>query len=130
KPQWLPEALDEFQLLISHRDQVTALPAGATLLAQSEFCENAAFIIGQQVLCFQGHPEFTHDFSRQLLQIRQAVYCPDEYQAACNSLQDAHDGQAIAQWMLCFVQAAKDARKASDAIDAVTDSVSEPLCLV
>lgn len=130
KPQWLPEALDEFQLLISHRDQVTALPAGATLLAQSEFCENAAFIIGQQVLCFQGHPEFTHDFSRQLLQIRQSVYCPDEYQAACNSLQDAHDGQAIAQWMLCFVQAAKDARKASDAINAAADSVSEPLCLV
>lgn len=130
KPQWLPEAVDEFQLLISHRDQVAALPTGATLLAQSEFCENAAFIIGQQVLCFQGHPEFTHDFSRQLLRIRQSIYCPEQYQAACNSLQDGHDGEVVAQWMLCFVQVAKDARKASGAIDATADSVSESLCLV
>lgn len=117
KPEWLAEAADEFQLLISHRDQVTALPAGAALLASSDFCENAAFMLGQQVLCFQGHPEFTHDFSRSLLKIRQSIYCPEEYQAACQSLESQHDGQAVAQWMLCFIQVAKDAR---------SETVAEP----
>lgn len=129
QPTWLPENVEEFQLLISHRDQVTELPAGATLLAQSDFCENAAFVLGQQVLCFQGHPEFTHDFSRELLQIRQAIYCPEAYQAACQSLQNEHDGHAIAQWMLCFVQAAKDARGLSVTADQSRVSASEPLCL-
>lgn len=128
KPDWLPKAVDEFQLLISHRDQVTALPAGATLLAHSDFCENAAFIHGQQVLCFQGHPEFTHDFSRTLLQIRQSIYCPEEYEAACQSLQDRHDGQTIALWMLCFVKAAKEACRLTDAVEERTGLKSAPLC--
>ncbi len=76
KPEWLPDSADEFQLLISHRDQVTALPEGAQLLASSEFCENAAFMLGQQVLCFQGHPEFTHEFSKNLLTISAGTVLP------------------------------------------------------
>ena len=112
KPEWLPDSADEFQLLISHRDQVTALPEGAQLLASSEFCENAAFMLGQQVLSFQGHPEFTHEFSKNLLTIRQALYCPKEYQAACQSLVQQHDGHKVAQWILCFVRMAKRSRTA------------------
>lgn len=129
KPQWLSSATDEFQLLISHRDQVTALPKDAQLLASSEFCENAAFMLGQQVLCFQGHPEFTHDFSRSLLHIRQSIYCPDEYQAACQSLEQQHDGQAVAQWMLCFIRAAKEGRGVVCAEQAQTTTVPrEDVC--
>lgn len=108
KPQWLTDAPEQFQLLISHRDQVVALPQGADLLASSDFCENAAFMLGQQVLCFQGHPEFTHDFSRTLLHIRQSIYCPTEYQAACQSLVEQHDGYIVAQWMLSFIRASKN----------------------
>lgn len=128
KPKWLSSTADEFQLLISHRDQVTVLPKGAELLASSEFCENAAFMLGQQVLCFQGHPEFTHDFSRSLLQVRQSIYCPDEYQTACQSLEHQHDGQAVAQWMLCFIQAAKESRGVMSA-EQTTAEQREGLCL-
>lgn len=128
KPEWMRDTVDEFQLLISHRDQVVALPAGATLLAHSEFCENAAFVLGQQVLCFQGHPEFTHDFSKTLLQIRQPIYCPEQYQAAYQSLQEQHDGEVIAQWMLCFVSAAKG-RSLASAVDQSVALESESLCL-
>ena len=110
KPQWLADSADEFQLLISHRDQVTVLPKGAQRLASSDFCENAAFMLGQQVLCFQGHPEFTSEFSKTLLGIRQALYCPKEYQTACESLVQQHDGQRIAQWMLSFVSVAKQSQ--------------------
>ncbi|MDY0206498.1 MAG: amidotransferase [Pseudomonas sp.] len=107
KPEWLTDAPDEFQLLISHRDQVTALPEGAELLASSDFCENAAFMLGEQVLCFQGHPEFTHEFSRTLLQTRQSIYSPEKFQAACQSLVNKHDGYQVARWMLNFIRAAK-----------------------
>lgn len=126
KPDWLPAQDDEFQLLISHQDQVTALPQGAKRLAGSEFCENAAFVLGQQVLCFQGHPEFTHEFSRGLLQLRESIYCPLEYRKACESLAHPHDGAAVAQWMLCFVQAAKQARASGRLQPAALDK--ERLC--
>lgn len=115
KPQWLSDEVDEFQLLISHRDQVTVLPKNARLLARSDFCANAAYVIGEQVLCFQGHPEFTHDFARGLMHLRQSVYCPEVYQAACHSLACEHDGSSVARWMLAFVKAAKQSRtKISD----------------
>lgn len=126
KPEWLPNDVDEFQLLISHRDQVTALPEGAELLASSEFCQNAAFVLGRQVLCFQGHPEFTHDFSRGLLNLRESIYCPKEYQAACASLAEEHDGHIVAQWMLGFVRFAKEGR--TNALEQPRVANKEKLC--
>ncbi|HZJ94881.1 MAG TPA: amidotransferase [Thiopseudomonas sp.] len=128
KPAWLTEAEDEFQLLISHRDQVTDLPEQATLLASSEFCENAGFVVGQQVLCFQGHPEFTHEFSRGLLKLRESIYCPEHFQQAKQSLACEHDGQLVAQWMLSFVQTAKEHTAALAENPAVVHR--EPVCTV
>ena len=113
KPHWLEHELDHFQLLVSHRDQVIKLPEGAHVLASNEFCEHAAFIVGEQVLCFQGHPEFTADFSRALLQLRESVYCPQEYSAACQSLADRHDGALVTRWMLSFIKAAHNQRNAA-----------------
>jgi|SRR5699024_3040860 len=126
KPAWLTQAEDEFQLLISHRDQVTVLPEQATLLASSEFCENAGFVVGQQVLCFQGHPEFTHEFSRGLLRLRESIYCPEQFQQAKQSLACEHDGQLVAQWMLNFMQTAKTQRVATAEQPAMVHR--EPLC--
>lgn len=127
KPDWLPHAEDEFQLLISHRDQVTALPEQATLLASSEFCENAGFMVGQQVLCFQGHPEFTHEFSRGLLELRESVFCPEHYAQAQQSLAHEHDGQLVARWMLHFIKAAS-ASQDSVEHEATALQQSAPVC--
>lgn len=128
QPAWLVDDLEAFQLLISHRDQVTALPEGAEVLASSAFCENAAFVLGQQVLCFQGHPEFTADFSRGLLQIRESIYDADQYQAACQSLAHRHDGARVACWMLSFVKAAQ-AERNSCVPAPVSTQAGASLCL-
>lgn len=60
-PEWLTLPADngECNLYFCHQDQVTKLPKNATRLAGSEFCPNAMFSIGDQVLGMQGHPEFT-----------------------------------------------------------------------
>ena len=71
KAPWISPVVEELTLLISHQDQVTALPENATVIASSDFCPFAAYHINDQVLCFQGHPEFIHDYSRALLDIRQ-----------------------------------------------------------
>ena len=71
RADWMSPALPDLTLLISHQDQVTRLPENARVIASSDFCPYAAYAIGDQVLCFQGHPEFVHDYSRELLELRQ-----------------------------------------------------------
>ncbi|MDM7858703.1 amidotransferase [Thiopseudomonas acetoxidans] len=97
----------QLQLLISHRDQVTRLPEQAVRIASSEFCPNAAYVVGEQVLCFQGHPEFTHDFSRALLNLRRSIYSPEFYAQCLASLEQQHDGRVVAGWMAEFVAQAR-----------------------
>lgn len=97
-------------LLISHRDQVTRLPEQAKRLASSDFCPNAAYVMGDQVLCFQGHPEFTPDFSRALLHMRRSIYTPEFYAQSLASLEHDHDGPLVAEWMTAFVAHAKRRR--------------------
>lgn len=109
KPAWMTPQTDTLDMMIWHQDQVTQLPEGATLLASSEFCPNAAYAIGDQVLCFQGHPEFFHDYSRDLLVLRRHAYEPSLYQSAIDSLDQAHQGSAVAEWMMRFISQGKAA---------------------
>ena len=100
---WMSPTLQELTLLISHQDQVTALPENATVIASSPFCPFAAYHIGDQVLCFQGHPEFIHDYSRTLLDIRQQCLGEQIYTRGIASLEQPHNGDAVAEWMMRFV---------------------------
>lgn len=56
-----------------HQDQVTEIPAGATRIATSPFCENAAFVYGKRALTYQAHPEFTPGFVRDLMEMRRQL---------------------------------------------------------
>lgn len=103
KPVWMTPALDELTLLISHKDQVIKLPTNATLLASSDFCPIAAYCINDQVLCFQGHPEFIHNYSRELLEIDQQQIEEETYRKGIDSLQLEHQGHAVGEWMMRFV---------------------------
>ncbi|MHA6493597.1 amidotransferase [Pseudomonas borbori] len=103
RPEWMMPALEELTLLISHQDQVTRLPENATLLASSEFCPIAAYCIGDQVLCFQGHPEFIHAYSKALLEIRQQHIGEAAYHKGVSSLEHDHQGHTVAEWMMRFV---------------------------
>ena len=100
---WMTPAMENLTLLISHQDQVTALPEGATVVASSAFCQFAAYHINDQVLCFQGHPEFIHDYSRTLLDIRQDALGEKVYSSAVASLEEQHHGTTVAEWMMRFV---------------------------
>lgn len=104
QPVWMsPMVSDQLTMLISHQDQVTALPDNATVIASSDFCPFAAYRIGDQVLCFQGHPEFIHDYSRTLLHIRQEHLGDQLFQKAVASLVHEHHGHTVGEWMMRFV---------------------------
>lgn len=100
---WMAPQAEDLTLLISHQDQVTALPEGATVVASSAFCPYAAYRINDQVLCFQGHPEFEQAYFRALLELRQQRFSEQVYQAAVDSLAHDHDGALVAEWMMRFV---------------------------
>jgi len=55
------------------------------------------------VLCFQGHPEFIHDYSRALLDLRQEHLGEQIYNTGIASLEQGHHGQTVAEWMMRFV---------------------------
>ena len=63
----------KLNLIAAHQDQIVAPPPGATLLASSDFCEYAGFRYGDAGLSLQGHPEFTADFERELIEDWQAT---------------------------------------------------------
>ena len=100
---WMDPQVSELTLLISHQDQVTTLPENATVIASSDFCPFAAYHINDQVLCFQGHPEFIHDYSRALLDIRQEALGEQIYSKGISSLEQEHHGTTVAEWMMRFV---------------------------
>ncbi|MHA7878725.1 MAG: glutamine amidotransferase-related protein [Saccharospirillum sp.] len=103
RPPFIDSA-EPVSLLVSHRDQVLHLPAGAKVLLESDFCRFAAYYIGDQVLCFQGHPEFTKPYARALLSYRQAELAPEHLAKVEASWQDAHQGDRIARWMRAFLE--------------------------
>lgn len=98
----VPSAAD-VSLIVSHQDQVKALPRGATLLAGSDFCPNAMFECGS-MLGLQGHPEFDRRYSRDLMEMRQQVLGEDKYSAGVASLADALDSDLLARWIVRFIQ--------------------------
>lgn len=98
------DSSEPVSLLISHQDQVAQLPAEARRLLSSDFCHNAAFHIPGKVLCFQGHPEFTHQYLSDLMAGRRHQLDPEVFAAAERSMLAEHQGERVARWMVRFVE--------------------------
>jgi len=89
------------RLMYNHHDQVTSLPPMATLVATSDFCPVESFRIGNNILTFQGHPEYMVDYERHLL----ANFSDDEpEQVKAKALESLdtmeHQGAIAARWIL------------------------------
>ncbi|WP_052480760.1 glutamine amidotransferase-related protein [Gilvimarinus agarilyticus] len=91
---------DSFTLLSSHQDQVVSVAPGTNVLAATDYCPIAMTSIGDHLLTLQGHPEFTRDYAKALMDKRRAAIGEPVYQRGVNSLvEPLDDGQAL-QWML------------------------------
>jgi len=89
------------RLLYNHHDQVLALPEGASILATSDFCRYEAFRIGNSVLAFQGHPEYTSDYEIHLLRNHAEDEDDSVKKKAVRSIQyHRHEGKKVAQYIL------------------------------
>lgn len=97
---WMQPSASAFSILSSHQDQVVRLPDGARCIASTPFCPVSGFVMGANVLCLQGHPEFEAGYARTLMNHRQALLGEQTYAAGLASLAEPLDDQLVAQWML------------------------------
>jgi GMP synthase-like glutamine amidotransferase len=91
-------------LLASHQDQVMQMPPGAKKIATNAHCEVAGMVLGEHILTFQGHPEFTPDYARELLSFRRDMIGEERADEGLNSLVvREHEGARAARWILDFL---------------------------
>jgi GMP synthase (glutamine-hydrolysing) len=79
---WNGEAL---ALNAWHQDQVTELPADATVYATNDFCQNAALVYGNRIFTTQPHPEYGAQFMGGLVEFRGKGVVPDDMLAQAHA---------------------------------------------
>jgi len=101
---WMTHPYTQCALYFVHQDQVVRLPPGAELLGGNIFCPNLFFTIEDRVLGIQGHPEFTIDMMRTILEVRKDFFGQQVYEKALSSLDSGEpDNQLFAQWIINFL---------------------------
>ncbi|KZX56023.1 GMP synthase [Halioglobus sp. HI00S01] len=103
-PQWHDGDNPDFNILVSHQDQVVENADGAEVLAGSHFCENAVVQIGNHILTFQGHPEFTSGYSSEIMNFRREMIGEEVYEKGMASLATADQGDRVARWIVNFLR--------------------------
>ena len=103
KPPWRDQGDANLDILVSHQDQVVKVANDAQVLAGSEFCKNAVCQIGENILTFQGHPEFVPGYSRELMTFRRERIGEEVYQAGMVSPCESHEGLRVGRWILNFL---------------------------
>jgi GMP synthase-like glutamine amidotransferase len=104
-PAWHDQGDMDFDILVTHQDQVMKTADGSRVLAGSEFCENAVCQVGDHILTFQGHPEFVPAYSREIMEFRRELIGEQAYTAGVASLASDPETQRVARWILDFLQA-------------------------
>ncbi|OLQ74106.1 GMP synthase [Photobacterium proteolyticum] len=104
KHSWLTPAEKRYSLLVSHQDQVIEPPEQTRVLAGSAFCPYAMIQVGSHFLGIQGHPEFTPEYSHDLIKLRRDSYPPQVSEHALLSLSQPTDYIGVTQWMINFIK--------------------------
>lgn len=98
-----PIAATTVSCVVSHKDQVVAMPQGGQVLGGSEFCPHGIIAYAQGPgLSFQMHPEFEHDFTNALLNVRAEVIGPDLVGPAQASLAAPSRRDLLISWIVDF----------------------------
>lgn len=102
-PPWLP--VDSYQLLNSHADQVTRLPAGARVRGRNDHCPVSLMTVGDNLVGIQGHPEFGPEYLEALIRARRGNVIPDDVaDEALASLDQEPDSGLLVDGIVEFIR--------------------------
>ena len=100
---WMQPECPEFALLSSHKDQVARLPQGARIIARSDSCPCAGFVIGERVMTLQGHPEFNKSYAAALMGKRESLLGAEVFACGMDSLAQETHSEIVGLWILNFL---------------------------
>ncbi|MCW8410285.1 GMP synthase [Legionella sp. PATHC035] len=100
---WMSPSLNQLNLLVSHQDQVVALPSEAEVLATSDFCPFYMLQIRDNLLTVQGHPEFSKSYSQALIELRKNRLGMELVERGLQSLQQPCNDTVFAEWIVHFL---------------------------
>lgn len=108
-PGWMSGAPAELTVTAIHQDQVVTRPPEATLIASTDFCENAALLYGDPdkpyAISIQPHPEFSDEYSHDLLALRRGNAFPaDLTDAALARVGQPMSNEWAAKWFVDFLK--------------------------
>ncbi|KAI0128189.1 class I glutamine amidotransferase-like protein [Hypoxylon sp. NC0597] len=97
--------MDKISIHEMHRDVVFNLPQGVTKLAHTDVCDVQGMYEPRRLLTVQGHPEFTGDMVREILEMRRygGIISKDLFEDGMRRVNNKHDGVAVARAFLRFL---------------------------
>jgi len=103
-PDWMSTHKSDLNIIVSHQDQVITLPKEALVIAESDFCPYFMVQWNRHFLSIQGHPEFSADYSRAMMNERKAIIPPQRIEAGLESLSIEPDNALFTHWIMDFVK--------------------------
>jgi GMP synthase-like glutamine amidotransferase len=100
---FMAPSVASFRILYSNRDQILSLPARARLLGRAEAVPVSMLAVGDHVVGFQGHPEFTLAYASVLMEARRGTLIPDEVVGAGLAALEPPDTGLLAAWIANFL---------------------------
>jgi GMP synthase-like glutamine amidotransferase len=100
---WMQPPQQHLKMIMSHQDQVIALPTGATVLGRSEHCDVAMFEVGDRMLGIQGHPEYSTTYAAAALETRLDLIPHELVVAARATFSHQTDAAAVSEWIARFL---------------------------
>ncbi len=103
-PDWMSKKKTDLNIIVSHQDQITALPDDASVIAESDFCPFFMVQWSDHFLSIQGHPEWDTAYSRTLINARRAIIPPERVEVGLDSLKIEPDNRLFTYWVMDFVK--------------------------
>lgn len=100
-----PKLTNQKNIFQMHKDIVYEYPPEVEQLAYTDKCATQGMYIRKKLITVQGHPEFTEEIVRELLEARHAsgVFDDETYTDAVGRVDKEHDGVKVAQAFLKFI---------------------------
>jgi GMP synthase-like glutamine amidotransferase len=103
RTEWMKPYHSNVNLLMSCQDQIQVLPKNSKVLAKSALCPVGIILIGDKILGIQGHPEFSVEYVRSLMEDRTNRIGEKKVQVGIESLKIPTQSLVVAEWINNFL---------------------------
>jgi len=103
KELWMEPFQANYNMLMLCQDQVRQLPSNAQVLSKSSDCPVAMFSVGDYFLGVQGHPEFTREYNRVVIESRTEQIGQKKINFAIQSFKKEPDTELLRDYLMGFL---------------------------